>query len=206
MLRDPQSTRRRILERAHELILQQGFAATPLDQILERAGVTKGAFFHHFKSKDELAAALMDRYLEHERRIFEGTMGRAEKLSSDPLQQVLVGLALLEEMFAALEAPHAGCLVAAFLYQNQLMTPDNTAKSREVFLLWRRHIAARLSAAAKERPPRTPLDYDAVADLLNTVVEGAFVMSKLFGDPKIMLQQLQQLRRYIELAFAVERS
>jgi TetR/AcrR family transcriptional repressor of nem operon len=206
MPRDPQSTRQRILEQAHQLILRQGFAATPLDQILERAGVTKGAFFHHFKSKDELAAALVDRYVEDERRIFEATMGRAEKLSSDPLQQVLVGLGLLEEMFAGLEAPHPGCLVAAFLYQNQLMTPQSTAKSREAFLVWRRHIAAKLCAAAKERPPRTALDYEALADLLNTVVEGAFVMSKLFDDPKIMLQQLQQLRRYIELAFAVERA
>jgi TetR/AcrR family transcriptional repressor of nem operon len=146
----------------------------------------------------------VDRYLEAERRVFEATMGRAEKLTSDPLQQVLVGLGLLEEMFAALEAPHPGCLVAAFLYQNQLMTPDTTAKSREAFLVWRRHIAAKLSAAAALRPPRVSLDYDAVADLLNTVVEGAFVMSKLFAEPKVMLQQLGQLRRYIELAFGVE--
>ena len=206
MPRNAQSTRQRILEQAHQLILQQGFAATSLDQMLERAGVTKGAFFHHFDSKEQLAAALVDRYLDDERRTFEATMGRAEKLSSDPLQQVLIGLALLEEMFAALEAPHPGCLVAAFLYQNQLMTPQTTAKSREAFLVWRRYVAAKLSAAAKERPPRTPLDYDAVGDLLNTVVEGAFMMSKLFGDPRIMPQQLQQLRRYLELAFAVERT
>lgn len=201
-----QTTRERILAQAHELILRQGYAATSLERILERAGVTKGAFFHHFKSKDELAAALVDRYLEDEQEVFEATMVRAERLSSDPLQQVLVGLGLLEEMFATLETPHPGCLVAAFLYQNQLMTPATTAKSREAFFAWRRHVATKLEAAAQLHPPRVPVDYEAIGDLLNTIVEGAFLMSKLFDDPKMMLRQLRQLRAYIELTFAVEDS
>ena len=118
MPKDGQSTRERILDLAHELVLKQGYAATSLEQILEGAGVTKGAFFHHFKSKEELARALVDRYLAGEQQVFDATLGRAEKLTSDPLQQVLVGLGLLEEMFAALDAPHPGCLIAAFLYQN----------------------------------------------------------------------------------------
>lgn len=204
MPRDGQLTRERILELAHELILKQGYAATSLEQILERAGVTKGAFFHHFKSKDELARALVDRYLADEQQVFEETLRRAEKLTSDPLQQVLVGLALLEEMFAALDAPHPGCLIAAFLYQNQLMTPETTAKSRKAFLVWRRHIADKLSAAARLHPPRIAVDYDSIGDLLNTIVEGTFVISKLFDDQKMMVRQLRQLRTYIELAFAVE--
>jgi TetR/AcrR family transcriptional repressor of nem operon len=205
MPRDGQSTRERILELANDLVLKQGYAATSLEQILERAGVTKGAFFHHFKSKDELARALVDRYLAGEQQVFEATFGRAEKLTSDPLQQVLVGLGLLEEMFAGLEAPHPGCLIAAFLYQNDLMTPETTAKSREAFLVWRDHVAAKLSAAGKIHPPRIPVDYDALGDMLNTIVEGAFVMSKLFDDRKMMVRQLRQLRAYIELAFAAER-
>jgi TetR/AcrR family transcriptional regulator, transcriptional repressor for nem operon len=204
MPRDGQSTRERILELAHELVLKQGYAATSLEQILERAGVTKGAFFHHFKSKEELARALVDRYLAGEQQVFEATLSRAEKLTSDPLQQVLVGLGLLEEMFAGLEAPHQGCLIAAFLYQNQLMTSETTAKSREAFLVWRHHVAAKLSAAARIHPPRIPVDYDAIGDLLNTIVEGAFVMSKLFDDRKMMVRQLRQLRAYIELVFAAE--
>ncbi len=206
MPRDGQSTRERILELAHDLVLKQGYAATSLEQILERAGVTKGAFFHHFKSKDELARALVDRYLADEQQAFEATFGRAEKLTSDPLQQVLVGLGLLEEMFAGLAAPHPGCLIAAFLYQNDLMTPETTAKSREAFLVWRDHVAAKLSAAARARPPRIAVDYEAIGDLLNTIVEGAFVMSKLFDDREMMVRQLRQLRAYIELAFAAEQT
>jgi TetR/AcrR family transcriptional regulator, transcriptional repressor for nem operon len=200
------STRERILELAHELILKQGYAATSLEQILERAAVTKGAFFHHFESKDELARALVDRYLASEQQVFEATLGRAVTLSADPLQQVLIGLRLLEEMFVGLDAPHPGCLIAAFLYQNQLMTAETSAKSREAFLAWRRHVAAKLTAAAKLHPPRIAVDYDSIGDLLNTVVEGTFIMAKLMEDPKMMVRQLRQVRAYIELVFGVEES
>src|SRR5690606_23623973 len=137
MARDGRATRDRLLAAASELVLKHGFAATSLEQILQRTGVTKGAFFHHFPSKDALALALVDRYLEEERRLEEATLKRAERLTSDPLQQVLIAIGLLEELFAGLESPHPGCLVASYLYQNDLMTPEITARTRKAFLHWR---------------------------------------------------------------------
>ncbi len=204
MAKEGPSTRERILETAHDMILRQGYAATSLDQILERTGVTKGAFFHHFKSKDELARALFERYIATENQVLDMTLRRAEKLTSDPLQQVLITLGLFEELFDALEAPHPGCLIASFLYQNELMTPETLAKSRDAFAVWRRELAAKLRIAAKTRPPRVAPDYDAIGDMLNVVVEGGMVTSKLFDDPKILAQQIRQLRSYIELLFGVE--
>ncbi|NJN39671.1 MAG: TetR/AcrR family transcriptional regulator [Gammaproteobacteria bacterium] len=205
MNRNGMSTRERILETAHDMVLRQGYAATSLDQILTQTGVTKGAFFHHFKSKDELARALFDRYLAVEDQVVGMTLRRAEKLTSDPLQQVLVTLGLFEELFDALDAPHPGCLIASYLYQNDLMTPDATARSRDAFLIWRNALAEKLRAAAKVRPPRIAPDYEALGDMLNVIVEGAMVTSKLFDDPKIMVRQVRQLRSYIELLFAVEK-
>lgn len=204
MARDGRATRDRILEVANEMVLKHGFAATSLEQILRRAGVTKGAFFHHFASKEDLARALADRYLAGEQELVEATLRRAEKLSPDPLQQVLIALGLLEELFAKLDAPHPGCLVASYLYQNDLMTPEMTARSRKAFLLWRHDIAAKLRAAARARRPRVAVDYDALGDLPITLIEGAMVMAKLFDDPKMMVGQLRQIRNYIELLFGVE--
>jgi TetR/AcrR family transcriptional repressor of nem operon len=206
MARDGQATRERILAVANELVLKHGFAATSLEQILQRAGVTKGAFFHHFESKEELATALVDRYLITEQQLVEATLRRAERLSTDPLQQVLITLGLLEEMFAKLDAPHPGCLVASYLYQNDLMTAETTAKSRKAFLVWRHDIAAKLRAAAKTRPPRMAVDYEALGDLPITLIEGAMVMAKLFDDSKMIAAQLRLIRNHIELLFGVEQS
>lgn len=56
----PQGARDKLLEAGVKLIRQHGFAATALDQLCREAGVTKGAFFHHFASKDALGVALAD--------------------------------------------------------------------------------------------------------------------------------------------------
>src|SRR6187431_1024526 len=59
--RNPEETRQKLVSAARDLVLQRGFTAAGVDQICAAAGVTKGAFFHHFKSKDEIGqAALAD--------------------------------------------------------------------------------------------------------------------------------------------------
>lgn len=203
MTRDGAATRLRILDVAHDLVLDKGFAATSLDQILAASGVTKGAFFHHFASKDDLAAALFDRYLEGDRRIFEETVRRAGRLSSDPLQQVLITIGLFEEMYGQLHEPHPGCLIAAFAYQNELMTPRAREEGRESFLMWRDALSAKLKAAEAVHPPRVPIDHDALADMLNVIVEGGFIMAKVYGDAGILVRYLRVLRTHIELVFGV---
>lgn len=202
MAKQGTATRERILDTAHDMVLRQGYAATSLDQILGSAGVTKGAFFYYFKSKEDLAQALFERYLQGDREVLEQTLRRAEKLASDPLQQVLLALGLLEEMFSGRDEPHPGCLIASYCYQNELMTPETTDKARATLALWRDAIAAKLRAAAKLHPPRGEPDYEALGDLPNVVIEGGFVMAKVYGDSKFLARQLRLLRSHIELLFA----
>lgn len=203
MPRDPQATREKILAAGNELILKQGFAATSLDQILERAAVTKGAFFHHFENKAALGEALMARFVREDRALLDSIFARAEALSSDPLQQVLVALGLLQEMFQGLAEPPPGCLIAAYCYQEELMTEAARRASAAELLLWRERIAAKLREAAKTKAPRADVDLEGVADLLNTIIEGAFVMSKTLGDPALVAGQIGQFRAYLTLLFGV---
>jgi len=53
------ATRAKLVQTASELIRRKGFIATRIDDICEVSGVTKGAFFHHFKTKEELAEACL---------------------------------------------------------------------------------------------------------------------------------------------------
>src|SRR6476661_7520573 len=53
--------RERILDAAQHLVIENGFAATSVDQVLRAAGTSKGGFFHHFDSKLDLARALTPR-------------------------------------------------------------------------------------------------------------------------------------------------
>jgi AcrR family transcriptional regulator len=204
MPRDGTATRQRILDAAHTLIIEQGYAATSVDEILASSGATKGAFFHHFESKEGMAGALYDQYIAGEERTFEQTFRRAERLTSDPLQQVLITIGLFEEMFAPLEQPHPGCLMASFVYQNALMTPERSVQSRAVFMMWRDAIGTKLRDAERLQQPRVALDHDALADMLQVVFEGGFIMAKVLGDGGLIVRYLRVLRSYIEVVFEVD--
>ena len=109
-MREPaKSGRERILETTLELVIRQGFAATTVDQILEKTGLTKGAFFYHFKSKDDLASALVERWVELDLALLADVRSRAEKLVKDPLQQLFLGGGGRKAVQAAFDAnPLAG--------------------------------------------------------------------------------------------------
>ena len=91
-------TRERLLDAAQAGINERGFAGTSIDQIIERAGVTKGTFFYHFKSKNELARALIERFAAADRAVLGESMARAERLAEDPLQQLLIFVGLMIEV------------------------------------------------------------------------------------------------------------
>jgi TetR/AcrR family transcriptional repressor of nem operon len=202
MPRDGESTRERILNVSHALILANGFAATSIDMILEQAGITKGAFFYHFKSKADLARALVERYAEMDHHLLTDIVVRAEKLSSDPLQQVLIMVGLSQELFEGLTEPHPGCLFASYCYQKELFSEEVRGICSTSMLDWRRVLVDKLRAAQSRRPPRMTVDLDSLADMFMTVFEGAFVMSKTLGDPSTLVKQLRHYRNYVELLFS----
>ena len=202
MPRDPVHTRSTILDAAEALIMEQGFGATAIDRVIARAGVTKGAFFYHFENKAALARALVDRYAESDGRILEDCIGRAEAMSRDPLQQVLILVGLLREMAAGMKGPNPGCLFASFVYEAGLFDEDTLRVAREQMLAWRERLGAKLAEAMERRTPRLPVSAQSLADLLNVIVEGAFIQSRLYKEPGAMADQLGHYRDYLELLFA----
>ena len=108
------SSRERILSTAELIILKNGFAGTTIDEIIAKASITKGGFFYHFNGKAELARALIDRYIQMDTEVFLDISKRADSLSEDPLQQILIFLNLFTEMVAGRTDVHPGCLAAAF--------------------------------------------------------------------------------------------
>ena len=91
-------TRERILDFAYEAIVQKGFAATSIEELVEAAGITKSGFFYHFKDKNDLARQLFDRFLTEDETIIETLEKRARALSDDPLQSFLIFLNLYAQM------------------------------------------------------------------------------------------------------------
>ena len=76
-----EETKTKILDAAKQLVMDRGFAGTSIDEIIKGTDVTKGAFFHHFSSKSDLAEALLNRYAEDDVNLFLHYSEKAKTLS-----------------------------------------------------------------------------------------------------------------------------
>jgi len=194
-------TRTRILDTAQALILEQGYAATSVDQIIAKLEMTKGTFFYHFKKKDDLALALIRRYAKADAELLEKNLSRAEKLGRDPLQRVLIFVGLFLEMAEGLEESPS-CLFASYCYESGLFDASIHEVVAGAMLVWRKRFGDLLRSAAEERAPRARVDIDALADMITVVFEGAFILSRTLKEPSIFAAQLRLYRSYLELLFA----
>src|SRR5215510_15958635 len=119
-----EQTRERLLDLAEDAVLHKGFALTSIDELIAAAGITKSGFFYHFRDKNDLAKALLERYLERDEVIFDDLFAKADSLNEDPLHGFLVFLKLLADLMADLATGHPGCVVASYCYQDRLFSAE----------------------------------------------------------------------------------
>ncbi|HEX6611114.1 MAG TPA: TetR/AcrR family transcriptional regulator [Hyphomicrobiaceae bacterium] len=194
-------TRERLLDLAEAAVLDKGFSATSIDELIAAVGITKSGFFYHFKDKNELAKALMVRYVETNDAVLDDIMARADALNDDPLHGFLVGLKLFAEVLADLPGGHPGCLVASYCYQDQLFSREVRELTRVGVDGWRKRFRDRLEKIAERYPPRMPVDISELADMANALVDGGIIMSKIFQDSSILPRQVLLYRDLIKLLF-----
>lgn len=198
------STRTRLMDAAQELILDYGYSGTSVDRVIERAGVTKGTFFYYFKSKAELAHALVQRFADHDGALLEESLARAEAAYDDPVDQVLHFIRLFEDMMSELTGPFPGCLFASYVLEAGLFEEKTLRIASTALEKWRRRLGAKFREAAERHPPRAEVDPASLADHITVVFEGAFILSKTYGAGDVVREHVRHYRRYIELLFGRE--
>jgi len=190
------------MDLAESAILEKGFGATSIEELISAAGITKSGFFYHFRDKTELARALLVRYIDREEVLLDDLFNRAHELHDDPLHAFLIGLKLFAEMMADLPEGHPGCLVAIYCYQERLFDAEIVRMNAEAATAWRIRFRNHLDLIAAKYPPRDNVDLDALADMVSTIVEGGIIMSKAMKDPNILAEQIILFRSYIKLLFS----
>lgn len=204
MPRDGTKTRTRILDAAQTEILGKGFAATSVDDIQGAADISRGTFFYHFPTKDDLARSLIQRYAEADHALVEGFKERAERLASDPLQQALIFVALHEELLDDVSPEEAGCLFASFSYEAGVLDTATESLILESIEHWRNVLGRKLEEAMKRHPPVVEgADPYLLADVAYGILQGAFILRRSLDDPGLMARHIREFRRYLELLFGV---
>jgi TetR/AcrR family transcriptional repressor of nem operon len=195
-------TRERLLDIAEAAILQKGFGATSIEELIAEAGITKSGFFYHFRDKNQLAHSLLQRHLANDERVLNEIFGRARDLTDDPLHTFLVGLKLLAEMMANLPDGHPGCLVTTYCYNERLFDQEIRDLNQQAVLAWRVRFHGMIAAINAKYEPREAIDPAHLADMVSTVIEGGIVMSKALKDPAILPQQILMLRSFFRLLYS----
>jgi AcrR family transcriptional regulator len=199
--RDGGDTRERILDAAEAAVLEKGFAATSIDELIATVGITKSGFFYHFKDKGEMAKALLERYIERENAMFDDLFARADELNEDPLHGFLVGLKMLAELMSDLPGGHPGCLIASYCYQDRLFDKDVRDLNAAAVLAWRRRFKQRLELIATRYTPRVPVDLGDVADMLPVIADGGIILSRVVQDKAALPRQVMLYRDFVRTIF-----
>lgn len=194
--------RQHIMEIARTGILDKGFDATSIEEIVAAADITKGGFYYHFPDKNALARALLEDYIADTDDLLDRLFGRAADLSEDPLERVLIGLQLFAEAYDSMEHGHPGCLIAAAAYQDRLFDASVRNLYRDAMLRWRAKFRTYLEEVAKVYPPKVKVDFDELGDLLCTTAQGGIVLSRAIDNWKIAPAQIRLLRTHIRLMFS----
>lgn len=194
MPKDGSATRDRILDTAERLVIEHGFSGTSVERIIAESGSSKGAFFHHFPSKPDLARHLVERYAAADARHLLDALSATETIA-DPGERLLAVLGGFEDDADALMSAQNSCLYVALLTERELVGAETRAPILAAIETWRTGVADLLRAALAEAETTRTVDCDAWADHVFVTFEGAFILCRSTADPTHMRRQLGVLRQ-----------
>lgn len=199
-------TRARILEITKKLVMKKGFSGTSIDDILKEAKLTKGAFFHHFKGKADLAKVLVEWHALNDLAMFERLVEEVEAESDDPLQQTILFLEKFEEYISNSEDPSPGCMYAVYTYESMQFDPSVRDFVADTLRRWTSIYVRKYQEVLDAYPPAIPVTARQLAELTVSVVEGGLILQRSYGDVKVTKRQSLQLRNYLSLLFGQPKS
>jgi TetR/AcrR family transcriptional repressor of nem operon len=189
--------RTRLLDAALQVIRAQGYSATTVDDICREAGLTKGAFFHHFRSKEDLAVAAAAHFSATAETLFGTAPYRA---LADPLDRFL---AYIDFRGAIIDGPipQFTCLLGTMV-QEAYETHPAIRQACDTYIGV--HVAGlteNIAAARALYAPDATWSAESLALYTQAVLQGAFVLAKAKGGPQVARECVSHLRRHIECLF-----
>jgi TetR/AcrR family transcriptional repressor of nem operon len=199
----PPSTgaREKLLEAAFKVIREKGYTATTVDDLCQAAGVTKGAFFHHFSSKEALGVAAAEHWAETTGAMFEAAPYHAP---ADALERVLAYVDFRKAILGG-EMAEFTCVAGTMAQEVHDTHPAIAAACGAAITGHAATLVADIAQAMADHGIENA-GWTAESLALHTqiVLQGAFVVAKATDDRQVVAESLDHLRRYIELLFSAD--
>lgn len=191
------TARTKLLDAALAVIRAKGYAATTVDDLCAAAGVTKGAFFHHFGSKDEMAVAAANYWSEMTSAFFAAAPYHAH---ADPLDRVLGYLDFRKSILKG-NVPEFTCLVGTMVQEVYGSIPAIRAACDASISGHAATVEADIAEAMALHGLRADWTAGSLALHTQAVLQGAFILAKAKGGANAASASIDHLRRYVELLF-----
>ncbi len=196
------ATRERIVKGAARLFALKGYHDTKLDEVLQAAKVTTGAFFHHFGGKEDLGFAVIDRHMRTRRQKLERLEGHIPHgKDQDPLERVFRRLDAIEEMVQQRGQRKGGCIIGNL--STTLSDTHDAFRRRlaECFDEMAQEFKPRLDAAARKYCPGRRLNTWETARYIVAIVEGSIMLTRTHQDRKMMARQFAYLKEHLKQSY-----
>lgn len=190
--------RSKLLDAALSVIRTKGYSATTVDELCAAAGVTKGAFFHHFKSKDALGVAAADHWSAMTSAVFAQAPYHDH---ADPLDRVLGYVAFRKALLQG-GVPDFTCLVGTMVQETYETTPAIRDACDRSISAHAATLEADIEAAMRDRNMSPVWTAKSLALHTQAVLQGAFILAKAKGGAEIAADTIDHLTRYLELLFS----
>jgi TetR/AcrR family transcriptional repressor of nem operon len=191
----------KLLDAALHVIRAKGYAATTVDDICHKAGVTKGSFFHHFKSKDELALAAASYWGTMTSGFFAAAPYR--KLQ-DPRDRLL-GYVDFRAAILNGELPDYTCLLGTLVQETYTTHPEIRAACDQGMSSHIAELTRDIEAAKQLYAPKAKWSAESLGYFIQAVLQGSFIFAKAKQSPDVIRESLEHLRRYLDELFSQPR-
>jgi TetR/AcrR family transcriptional regulator, transcriptional repressor for nem operon len=191
------NARIKLIDAAHTLVRRKGYAATSVDEICSAAGVSKGAFFHHFASKEALGVAAAAQWTSRAAPLFE--LPPYTKLE-DPLERLL---GHIDMRMAMIEGPADGftCFVGTMVQESFASSEALREASEASIAAYCDALSVDIQAAIERHGISNGVTAMSLAWHVQAVLQGAFVIAKATKEPELARSSVAHLKHYVAMLF-----
>ncbi len=192
-------TREKILQAAARLFALKGYHDTKLEEVLDTAQVTKGAFFHHFRDREDLGFAVLDWHMDQRRQMLDAIEQELPLAKeAHPLQRVFRRLDAIQELVRRREGRKGGCIIGNMSTALSDCHDGFRKRLAECFDEMAQEFLPHLEAAARQKRMTRQIKTIELARYIVTVIEGAIMQARTLGDAKLLLRQLAYLKEHLK--------
>ena len=187
-----------LLDAALAVFRTKGYTATRVEDICEAAELTKGSFFHHFKSKEELAIAAAEHWINVTSPTF---LSAKYRTLSDPLDRLLAYIDFRKTLLTGTLAEFT-CFAGTMIQEVYETHPSVRDACEKSITGHAETLEADIEAAMRLYRVSGSISAASLALYTQAVLQGAFILAKAKQGPAAAADCIDHLRRYFELLFA----